>query len=61
VANVRDSGAASTDEGEGFDELSSSARIRRLLAQELGEEMADAFEQTHVLQERLVRRSARSA
>lgn len=56
MSNVRDSGVAPLDESEGFDELSSSARIRRLLAQELGEQMADAFEQTHVLQERLVRR-----
>jgi len=56
MANVRDSGTASPDDGEGFDELSSSARIHKLLAQELGEQMADAFEQSHVLQERLVRR-----
>ncbi|HEY1449524.1 MAG TPA: TetR family transcriptional regulator [Solirubrobacteraceae bacterium] len=44
------------DEGEGLDELSSTARIHKLLANELGEEMADAFAQTRVLQERLARR-----
>ncbi len=56
MADLRDEEAAPPDEGDGFDELSSSSRIRRLLVAELGEEMADAFEQTHVLQERLVRR-----
>ncbi len=56
MASVVDSGAAPPDEGEGFDELSSSARIHKLLAQELGAEMADAFEQARALQERLARR-----
>jgi AcrR family transcriptional regulator len=48
--------AAPVDEGDGFDELSSAARIHKLLANELGEEMADAFAQTRTLQERLARR-----
>ncbi len=56
MASLADSGAAPLDEGDGFDELSSSARIHKLLAQELGEEMADAFAQVRVLQERLARR-----
>src|ERR1700733_683982 len=56
MESVADSGAGPLDEGEGFDEFSSSARIYKLLAHELGEEMADAFAQARALQERLARR-----
>ncbi|HEX3909607.1 MAG TPA: TetR family transcriptional regulator [Solirubrobacteraceae bacterium] len=56
MASVADSGVEPLDESEGFDELSSTARIYKLLAHELGEEMADAFAQTRALQERLARR-----
>jgi AcrR family transcriptional regulator len=45
-----------SNEGDGFDELSSEARIHSLLTRELGAEMADAFAQTRARQERLARR-----
>jgi AcrR family transcriptional regulator len=48
--------AARVEESDGFDDLSSAARIHHLLTRELGEEMADAFAQTRALQERLARK-----
>ena len=44
-----------TDEGEVYDELSSGARIHNLLARELGPQMAEAFAQARVAQERHMR------
>jgi AcrR family transcriptional regulator len=54
AAGVEDSSA---EAGELVDERSSTARIHQLLAQELGEEMAEAFAKTRLLQERLARRA----
>jgi AcrR family transcriptional regulator len=56
MAQVAEGAEEPLDDGEIFDELSSTARIYKLLAHELGEEMADAFAQTRSLQERLARR-----
>jgi AcrR family transcriptional regulator len=48
--------AGGTEEDEVFDDLSSSARIHKLLAHELGDQMADAFARTRQLQDQIARR-----
>jgi AcrR family transcriptional regulator len=48
--------AESDEDGATFDDLSSAARIHKLLAHELGEEMADAFARTRRHQEQIARR-----
>ena len=56
MADAAGAEAPGIEEGELLDDLSSSARIHRLLAHELGEEMAGAFARTRLLQEQLARR-----
>ena len=46
----------SEHDGEIFDDLSSSARIHKLLARELGDQMAEAFARTRHLQDQIARR-----
>jgi AcrR family transcriptional regulator len=48
--------AESEQDGEVFDDLSSAARIHKLLAHELGDQMADAFARTRLLQDQIARR-----
>jgi AcrR family transcriptional regulator len=48
--------AGGVEEDEVFDDLSSSARIHKLLAHELGDQMADAFARTRRLQDQIARR-----
>jgi AcrR family transcriptional regulator len=56
MAEVVGTGAENGEDGEAFDDLSSAARIHKLLASELGDQMADAFARARRLQDQVARR-----
>jgi AcrR family transcriptional regulator len=59
MASEGSRGAAPLIGGDAFDELSDDARIHRLMARELGQEMAEAFVVAHETQQRWERRRHR--